>query len=165
MKKKVVLLGLVLVLCLGGVGIGSAMWSDVLTIDGTVNTGTVAVEWSLEGTDCSDTKGASSVTANIVDKNLVVTITNAYPCIYYYVYFDIHNSGSIPVHLGPWLSSGTVPPEAVTIDDLSGLQLHPCEAAWGILVIHFDNYMGIEQGTQYTLVLSNEAVQWNEAPA
>jgi hypothetical protein len=41
--KKVGLVGLVLILALGALGIGYATWTDTITIDGTVNTGSVDI--------------------------------------------------------------------------------------------------------------------------
>jgi len=41
--KKIGLLSLALVLALGALGVGYAMWSDTLVIDGTINTGNVEV--------------------------------------------------------------------------------------------------------------------------
>jgi len=58
--KKIGLLALAVVLALGALGVGYAMWADTVTIDGTVETGDVEVEFSnqmsndaCEGTDIS----------------------------------------------------------------------------------------------------------------
>jgi hypothetical protein len=48
MKKKIGLLCLALVFALGALGVGYAMWSDTLYIDGTVYTGDVDVEFSSQ---------------------------------------------------------------------------------------------------------------------
>lgn len=45
MRKKIGLLSLTLVLTLGAIGIGLAKWSDTVTIEGTVNTGTVCLDF------------------------------------------------------------------------------------------------------------------------
>ncbi len=42
--KKIGILALALVMALGSLGIGYAAWTDTLTIDGTINTGTVDLE-------------------------------------------------------------------------------------------------------------------------
>jgi hypothetical protein len=42
-KKKIGLLSLALVLALGALGVGYAMWTDTITIHGTVNTGSVDI--------------------------------------------------------------------------------------------------------------------------
>jgi len=42
--KKIGLISLALVLAVGGLGIGYAAWTDTITIDGTVNTGSVDLE-------------------------------------------------------------------------------------------------------------------------
>ena len=49
--KKIGTLCLALVLALGTLGVGYAMWSETLTIDGTVYTGTVDVEFSQYSND------------------------------------------------------------------------------------------------------------------
>ena len=49
--KKIGLLCLALVLALGTLGVGYAMWSDTITITGTVNTGSV----DLDIMKCSNT--------------------------------------------------------------------------------------------------------------
>ena len=41
--KKIGLLALAIVLALGALGIGYAAWTDTITINGTVNTGTVDI--------------------------------------------------------------------------------------------------------------------------
>jgi predicted ribosomally synthesized peptide with SipW-like signal peptide len=43
--KKIALLSLALVLALGGLGIGYAAWTDTVTVDGTVHTGEVCIEF------------------------------------------------------------------------------------------------------------------------
>lgn len=42
--KKITILALVLVLCLGAIGVGYAKWTDEININGTVETGTVDLE-------------------------------------------------------------------------------------------------------------------------
>ncbi len=49
--KKIGLLVMALVLAMGMLGVGYAMWSETLTIDGTVHTGTVDVEFSQYSND------------------------------------------------------------------------------------------------------------------
>lgn len=46
LRNKIAVLALVLVLCLASLGATYAYWSDSLTIDGTVNTGSVAVQFN-----------------------------------------------------------------------------------------------------------------------
>jgi len=46
--KKIGLICLALVMALGGLGVGYAMWSDTLTITGNVNTGEVVVEFTSQ---------------------------------------------------------------------------------------------------------------------
>jgi len=57
--KKVGLLVLALVIALGGLGVGYAMWSDTITVTGTVDTATVCFQWSsFDDSDmCLGTEG------------------------------------------------------------------------------------------------------------
>ena len=168
--KKVTLLALVLVLCLSGVGVGYAMWSDTLYIDGTVNTGSVDVD--IQCVTCSDSeiegKNVSGVTCSSDGTTLTVIVENAYPCITYTVEFLVTNTGTIPVHFTGWAvdtGTTTLPLGAYAITDLSPVQLHEGLTAPGTLTIHLENDMAIEQGGSYALKLSIVYHQYNEALA
>ena len=39
--RKIILISLALILALGSLGVGYAMWSDTVTVDGPVTTGTL----------------------------------------------------------------------------------------------------------------------------
>jgi predicted ribosomally synthesized peptide with SipW-like signal peptide len=45
--KKIVLISLIMVLALGGLGVGYAAWTDEVTVEGTVTTGEVCLEFVL----------------------------------------------------------------------------------------------------------------------
>ena len=122
--KKIGLLALALVLALGTMGVGYAMWFEDLYIDGTVYTG--ELDWEFEcGTvtwgDPGDTidKQSDDLFANVrttgkhvgttdvvcVDSDgdgdvdtLEVTVTNAYPHYYVHIGYYVHNNGTIPLH-------------------------------------------------------------------
>ena len=93
------------IMALAGASAGYAMWSETVYIDGTITTGNVDIDfiagmsWDSEAAD----KNVSSIACYVsADPNvLIVTVTNAYPCIDYYQEFEIHCIGTIPVHLGP----------------------------------------------------------------
>ena len=83
------------------------MWSETITIDGSVTAGSLEIEWSLEGYGDTEAgnKDVSSIYAvitgdpNIGDGNtLTITLDGVYPCIDYWVDFNIHCTGSVPVH-------------------------------------------------------------------
>lgn len=177
MKRTLIALGLVLVLALGTLGVGYALWFEELYIDGTVYTGDVDVEWSLEGMGSDETKEVSIIDAYIEENTLYVTIDNAYPCVTYWVLFDIHSIGSIPVHFTDFeLDLADMPAGAtVTIAPASGggkypegttpitqAQLHECEEWWGLLELHLDNTA--EENSTYTFSATVMAHQYNETP-
>jgi hypothetical protein len=104
--KKIGLLVLALVLALGTMGVGFALWSDVLYINGTVDTGRISAYWTCWAAWDSETaeKDYSSVSCSVTttdetDDTLNITLIDAYPCIDYYVVADIHANGTLPIHV------------------------------------------------------------------
>jgi len=120
--KKIGLLSLALVLALGTLGVGYAMWSDTLQIVGDVNTGEVSVffdsqydndvndndpteagSWDVSGkpvwTGARCTKDIASTTSTYEDKSTEIIVTNGYPCYWGSSIWDVHNDGTIPVKL------------------------------------------------------------------
>ena len=123
--KKIGLLLLALVLALGTLGVGYAMWSDTLTITGNVNTGEVWVEFTSQydndnaGQDDPKEAGywdgatagniqwhglrydkdVASTTSTYSETSAQILITNGYPSYWGSVVWDITNKGSIPVKL------------------------------------------------------------------
>lgn len=120
--KKIGLLCLALVLALGSLGVGYAMWSDTLTIKGNVNTGEVHVifasqydndvknddpnvpgSWSgfpsptWSGTRYN--KDVGSTTSTYEGTSAQFLITNGYPSYWGSVIWDVKNTGTIPVKL------------------------------------------------------------------
>ena len=57
--KKIGLLALALVLALGTLGVGYAMWFEDLIIDGTVYTGDLDADWSIETFGDDETKDSA----------------------------------------------------------------------------------------------------------
>jgi hypothetical protein len=151
------------VMALAGVGTSYACWYDDLFVEGTVYTGILDAEWSIEdvGDDEPDEKDVSWVDAWIEEDTLYVVVNNAYPCITYWVYFDIHNNGTIPFILGEFEIEHDIP-GTFYIDDLCGTQLHPCEETYGYITIHLDNTA--DQGATYFFSARIRASQWNEYP-
>jgi len=115
--KKIGLICLALVLALGTLGVGYAMWSETVTIGTTVNTGEVSIGFSktgaLEPFGESDDKNVGSITSQLdgailcqvlytgvlvdVREKLVFLMSNAYPCYQTAVWADVANCGTIPV--------------------------------------------------------------------
>lgn len=169
--RKIGLLCLALVLALGTLGVGYALWSEDLYIDGYIETGDVDVDWSLVDWWADDPKDASSIDAYIIDDTLYVDIYNAYPSIWYYVMFDIHCVGSVPVHLGDFVISRGNLPSLATLNiymidwpdwPIVPIQLHESNVAYGVIEIHLDN--DAAENATYTFSAQITAGQWNEFP-
>jgi len=102
MKKMIILFATVMI-ALVAAGFTYALWSDTLTINGTLTTGTFDVDlslchyWDIEG----DKPWVANATASLStdNKTLTITVENAYPCFEFVVVFDIHNDGTIPAKL------------------------------------------------------------------
>lgn len=110
-----------LMIALGALGVGFGLWSKVLTIEGTVHTGVVNAELTieevdqgappffddgqnedheLEGKDVADCiVTLEDGLSNPGNQTLHVEITNAYPSFWCIVNFDIDNIGTIPIKL------------------------------------------------------------------
>jgi len=158
---------LISIMALAGTSAGYALWSETLTIDGTITTGDVDVEWSYYGYEIIQEKEISTMDVTFSENTMTVTILNAYPCVWYYVYFDIHCVGSIPVHFGPWTIIEDLPADATfTLTDFdyetTQTQLHTCEFVDGILEIHLEN--DATELTTYTFTATITAYQYNEYP-
>ena len=122
--KKIGLMSLAIVLALGSLGVGYALWSQQLTITGDTNTGSLSVGfiefygvemyedpvgsgifWAgeVEGKDvgkftCTMTdQYTDPLSGKVVYHTGIVGITNAYPCYWLGINFTIKNSGTIPV--------------------------------------------------------------------
>ena len=137
---------LILALALATVGVGYGLWSKVLTIDGTVLTGEVNAELSIEEIDEGD---ASLVSDNGIDEDneieekdvadcraflrsdsppdldnlgpqlMEIVLTNAYPSFSCFVNFNVENTGTIPIRVDqPVLSE--FDDDALTVEFLTG---------------------------------------------
>ena len=174
--KKIGLLCLALVLALGSLGVAGALWSDWLYVDGYVYTGYIGADWSIAqvyDNEAAD-KNVSGINAWLSDDLSVmyIDIWNAYPSVTYTVIWDIHNTGSIPIHFDyPWfwgdLPAGTFVTflaynAAGELVHLYGYQLHPCETIYGELTIHLDN--DALQDYDYYFYVDLEYGQYNEFP-
>ena len=173
--KKIGLLCLALVLALGSLGVAGALWSDWLYIDGYVETGYIGAEWSLETWYVVEEKEVSFIDAYLnADRNVMtVNIWNAYPSATYVVKWDIHNTGSIPIHfdnpsmwgdLPPdtWIMFAAYDPVLGDLINMYGYQLHPGETMYGQFTIHLDN--DAEQGSYYYFEFDLQYGQYNEFP-
>jgi len=169
MNTKMPAIFMVLIIGLAAMGASYACWSETLTVSGSVTTGNVDAEMSAGISGDDEGKDEVSSISCRVDpdnsKNLIVTVTNAYPSVNYYQEFDIHSTGSVPLIIcGCTIDRGDLPACAtLEISDLSGIQLHECEEAWGEIWLHLDNCA--EENAEYTFGATCKVVQYNEYPA
>jgi len=179
--KKLAAIFAALMVALLVAGVSYALWSETITISGSVIMGEVDVEWTwgdpYDDDDKVSGKDVSDMTVIPVDNDgdgdvdeLEVIINNAYPCINYYLPIDINNTGSIPVIISDvTIDSGNLPAGAtleiledkVNDPDIGvGVQLEPGEEAYGVLHVHLSNEA--DENAEYTFSISITVVQWNE---
>ena len=161
--KKAIGMFAALVLALAMTGVAVAHWSETLKINGTVNTGVLDAEWSVGESwdDEPENKDVSSITCWVDEENahkLHVKVTNAYPCINYYQEIDIHNTGTIPLHIN---GITVVAPDCITVvmPGWENVQLHPSETVEGTLVVHVEQCA--EENTTYEFEVTVIVNQWN----
>jgi len=166
--RKLGVISLVLVLALGVMGVGFALWDKTLYINGTVNTGEVNMEiLSIAsddiGIDPGKDKdvGSTAVSIDPGAQSATITVTNGYPCYHNYVHFTVHNNGTIPVKLNA--INVTAPPEiTVTGSDGIGEQIEPCTNRDNTIYFHVEQEA--EELAIYTFTVEFWYVQWNEFP-
>lgn len=159
--KKITLIAMTLVLALGLAGVGYALWSDSLYLEGTVNTGDIGLVWTQgEPWDTEiPEKDVSWGFCEIIGNTLYITVTDAYPSIYYHFPIDLHGVGSVPVHTLMTVINGN--PDWVQLPNLTGMQIHEGDDWFGEIVIHLDN--SALENTQYTFSVQLDYWQYNEA--
>jgi hypothetical protein len=180
------------VMALAGTGAAYALWAEDLYIWTDINTGDVDVDWSYITTGTNAPKPWVSILDIYIDASGILRcrIDNAYPCVEYYFYFDLHCVGTIPVHFTPIEYLGDVLPDWVEDYEIfitsiwepdpndpdnmllvesfnppefiQWIQLHPGEVAYGYYMVHFNN--NLEENTGYTLDFKTQAHQYNELP-
>ena len=171
--KKIGLICLALVLALGALGVGAALWMGVLTIHGEVYTGIVDAVWSIELVYDDEEKDVSFIDAAMISPwDMLIMIENAYPSVTYTVEWNIECTGTVPIHFDvPTIMSEMLPPDTTfTFTDMAGniidwslVQLHPGEPPlFGKLTVHLGNLA--EQGMMYMFDILLEYGQYNEFP-
>ncbi len=111
-KAGAIFLALLVALVLTSMGYG--IWSDTLTISGTVETGTQSTELT-----CSDNytvPAGGSISCSVAGNVLTVTVTDAQLDVNYYCDFNIHNTGDIPVKIQSIVVSPLPPVEEVEVE-------------------------------------------------
>ena len=161
-------------------GAAFAMWSEVLKVNVTVNTGEVDVAFAKWW--CSD-KGPDpqargfhneegknvancSVTVEKVDTEhdvikLKVTINNAYPGYTTDISMVIKNVGTVPVKLAGYsISSYDQNALRVSLSIPSDTQIDPGDNS--TYVLHITVLQGAEENAQYSFEVTLTFAQWNE---
>jgi len=180
MKTKMAAVFAALMIALMVAGFAYAHWEKIITIDGTVTTGTLHLYPTFSATT-SDTKGYCTVTSSISGNTLTVTINKAYPCITVSGKFDLHNDGTIPAGLH---DVKVTPPSGVTWDlstpgvikvyDGTALvatgtytingdfkQIDPGAEPYIEFTLHFEE--DLPKDTTYTFTIELIYYNWNEA--
>ncbi|MBI5945931.1 MAG: hypothetical protein HY864_16340 [Chloroflexi bacterium] len=160
-------LALILVLVLASAGVAYGMWAETLTINGTVATGNVDAELSIFQVWDVETKPIGTCAAVLSpDLNaLTVTVGNGYPLYECYVKFDVHNVGSIPIHIHqPVLVNPSSTFMTVSYQDcyIQDYQLHTGDLTYCTLKIVILQAAG--QSANYTFSGTILAHQYNEEP-
>ncbi len=186
------LLAILLIVLLAGIGVAYGLWSETLTIEGTVNTGDVDVEFAnvqkseyigviennqymikhesnFPGKENAANCSYDSEEAGTDNETLKITVEGAYPSWYCVVLFDVKSTGSVPVHV--------YEPELVEDDgfdnpgwaeatcwlgEVGYQQLHKDDSMSCQVEIHFTNDDLVTEDDQYTFAYTIEARQWNE---
>jgi predicted ribosomally synthesized peptide with SipW-like signal peptide len=100
--KKMGFIILAVVLALGALGAGYAAWSQTLTINGSVSTGTYDVVFQNLGTSETDALAVGTVTADNLatdGHSFKVTIGNGYPGYVGVATFEVKNTGTVPAKI------------------------------------------------------------------
>lgn len=169
---KVGALFMVLIVALAVVGVGSALWSKVLYIEGTVATGNVDAELSFFDAFEPEEKDVGTCEGRLGDTNqendtLFVEIGNAYPSYECWLTFDVHNIGTIPIHIHQPVFDLTGLGDVVEFDVLEcypqDWQLHTEQFALCTLRVHI--LQEAEQGADYTFSGTVFVHQYNEEAA
>ena len=147
--KKFGLLLLAVVLALGTLGVGYAMWYEDLYIEGTVYTGEVYGYWTAcycfdpgldpnpDGSNKGKDVGSTTCTIDPTDPRILyITVQNGYPCYWNDCEVEYTIGGTVPVHIEDIIieplnydpASGYMADDGdlwVSVVDGIGLQLHP----------------------------------------
>ena len=177
MKTKMIGIFAVLMIALMLVGVSYALWDKHITINGTVNTGTLDAifdgpyPWSATydgGTPVPPAK-LTGITVTVdtaphAAETLVVIIDGLYPCITIHIDYNIRNTGTTPwivndISVDTSSFPGTV---TVTPPSLVGTQVDAGGSIPADLEVHITN--AAAQSSTYHFTVTIHVVQWNEYP-
>ncbi len=164
-------------LILGILSSALALWGEALIINSVVETGDVDVEFDgflvVEGDEFGKAWVADCV-ANLVelededlgnpsgddDLDLSIVVVNSYPGYSCTIYFNVRNTGSVPV-TGPFYEVTEVPSGIRVVFEPRISQLHPGDIA--SYTIYLEVLQEAEQGIEYEVQVHLRYIQWNEA--
>jgi len=177
MKTKMIGIFAVLMIALMLVGVSYALWDKHITINGTVNIGTLDAifdgpyPWSATydgGTPVPPAK-LTGITVTVdtaphAAETLVVIIDGLYPCITIHIDYNIRNTGTTPwivndISVDTSSFPGTV---TVTPPSLVGTQVDAGGSIPADLEVHITN--AAAQSSTYHFTVTIHVVQWNEYP-
>jgi hypothetical protein len=152
-------------------GVGYALWSDSLYLEGTINTGELDIcmisvaddDSSAQGIDPGYTKDVASTSATIIDcYTATVTVTNGYPSYENYVHFTTEVRGTVPVILEAIIVDNPNP-LAIEVEAWNGVgeQRHPGDRADNTLWFHV--LQAADQNATYSFSVEFYYVQYNES--
>ena len=182
MNKKLTAIFATMLIALCLAGVSYAMWSKILYIDGTVDTGEVNAIWTSafnydqgydpnpDGTFKDKDVGSTTVTG-VGTQTLVITVNNGYPSYFNDIQVEFTNTGTIPVKIQ---SINIIPDNfdlatacgandgEIWIDFVNGIgsQLDSGDSAAGSFKFHVEQPAA--ENTQYTFTVEVLLVQWNE---
>jgi len=169
---RIGIISLVLTLCLAGVGVVYAHWTQTLEIEGTVETGVLDVEFLQCGvTEISDPLGTGETTVDCINTDgdgdldaMLINMSNVTVCYTVEIDFDVHNNGSVPLVIDAIVVTMDQTSQGDDAFDIQlqgiaiGDEINPCDSKPCILRIHV---LAEEVGC-YGFFITIEAVNWNE---
>jgi len=182
-KCTIVLFGIVL-LALASLGVGYGLWSKILYVNGTVETGNVDAEWTLVGCFDIEDKDVGTTSGRIDPDDAQILhflIENGYPSYIGDCEVEFTYLGTIPVHVeairfipGTGLTGCTFDQDIytgsfvatcdqLTVEWVDGLcaQLHERSKLASSLRVHVEQKA--EQSSKYTFGVEVQLNQWNES--
>lgn len=179
MTKKLLFLPILLVLAVSTIGVTMAFWSDILTINGKLTTGTLDGVWSKPTFIPpweNEWKDIATIKVEVFPADpdkAYITVKGAYPGYQAYIGLGIHYQGSVPAHIKS-IDIDAPPELKVWIDPLDGsnpigYQLHYLDEyffrVW-VEVIEIDGPDGPivdpMQNTEYTFTVTIVLCQYND---
>jgi len=166
-------------------GAAFAHWEKVVTIDGTVTTGTLHLipSGTIEADDQEKPVADVSCTVDVANNTVTYTVDNAYPCLWVNGTFGLENDGSVPagfhnvtittpagLTLVPIVGGSEIQENGTAIanlyvslvDDWSyWVQIDAGDSVSSNWSLHFKE--GLAQNATYTFTVEYVYYNWNEA--